>query len=145
MVAMEHNYPELPDSVTMLDSITSDELRRLYQQVLETKPPSRASRVFLMGNIVWTQQVQARKQNPTVLRSQLIKRAMPSRQKKVNHYKPGTRLVREWHGVTYEVVVTDDGYLWQDRVYRSLTAIAREITGANWSGPRFFGLLNKKR
>ena len=142
---MEHNYPELPDSVEMLDSMTSDELRLLYQQVLGTRPPSRASRVFLTGNIAWTQQAQAHNQAPTTLRGELIKRSTPSRQKKVHHYKPGTRLVREWHGVTYEVVVTDDGYLWQDRAYRSLTAIAREITGANWSGPRFFGLLNKKK
>ena len=142
---MEQDHSELPDSVTMLDNMTSDVLRHLYQQMLGTKPPSRASRVFLMGNIAWTQQVQAHNQTPTTLRNQLIKRSTPSRQKKVYHYKPGTRLVREWHGVTYEVMVTDSGYLWQDQVYRSLTAIAREITGANWSGPRFFGLLNKKR
>lgn len=142
---MKQNHPELPGSVTMLDSMTSDELRRLYQQVLGCKSPSRASRVFLTGNIAWTQQAQARKQNPTALRSQLINRANPSRRKKkVNHYKPGTRLVREWHGVTYEVVVTARGYLWQDQVYRSLTAIARQITGANWSGPRFFGLVKSK-
>ena len=142
---MEQNHPELLDSVEMLDGMTSDELRLLYQQVLGIRPPSRASRVFLTGNIAWTLQAQTHKQNPTALRSQLIKRAMPSRQKKVNHYKPGTRLVREWHGITYEVVITDRGYLWQDQYYRSLTAIARVITGANWSGPRFFGLLNNKK
>jgi hypothetical protein len=54
--------------------------------------------------------------------------------------KLGARLVREWHGRTHAVVVTEDGFEFEGRFYRSLTGIAREITGAAWSGPRFFGL-----
>jgi hypothetical protein len=54
--------------------------------------------------------------------------------------KPGTRLIREWQGRTYEVVVLDDGCSWQGTPYRSLSAIARKITGTAWSGPLFFGL-----
>src|SRR6266446_5047010 len=54
--------------------------------------------------------------------------------------KPGTRLMREWQGRTYEVVVLDDGLSWQGTQYRSLSAIARKITGTAWSGPLFFGL-----
>ncbi|NGQ93154.1 DUF2924 domain-containing protein [Rhodobacter sp. HX-7-19] len=54
--------------------------------------------------------------------------------------QPGGRLLREWNGVTHVVEVTGDGYHWNGAVYRSLSAIAREITGAHWSGPRFFGL-----
>src|SRR6202011_5321444 len=53
---------------------------------------------------------------------------------------PGTRLLREWQGRTYEVVVLDDGVSWQGTQYRSLSAIARKITGTAWSGPLFFGL-----
>ena len=52
----------------------------------------------------------------------------------------GTRLVREWRGVTHTVLVHADGFEWNGRRYRSLTIVAREITGAHWSGPRFFGL-----
>jgi len=52
----------------------------------------------------------------------------------------GTRLIREWRGRTYEVVVLDDGFSWQDTHYRSLSAVARTITGTPWSGPLFFGL-----
>ena len=59
--------------------------------------------------------------------------------------KPGTRLVREWHGRTYHVLVCDEGYEYDQRRYRSLSQIAREITGAAWSGPRFFGLKSDKR
>jgi hypothetical protein len=54
--------------------------------------------------------------------------------------KPGTRLMREWQGRTYDVLVLDDGFSWQNTRYRSLSAIARKITGTAWSGPLFFGL-----
>jgi hypothetical protein len=54
--------------------------------------------------------------------------------------KSGTRLVREWQGRTYEVLVLDDGFSWQSTHYPSLSAIARKITGTPWSGPLFFGL-----
>jgi Protein of unknown function (DUF2924) len=55
--------------------------------------------------------------------------------------KPGARLVREWHGRTHAVTVTDDGFQYADMSYPSLTKVARKITGAHWSGPRFFGLV----
>ena len=54
--------------------------------------------------------------------------------------KPGARLVRHWHGKAYCVTVLEDGFEFEDRHYTSLTQIARAITGAAWSGPRFFGL-----
>lgn len=57
--------------------------------------------------------------------------------------KPGTRLVRTWNGKSYHVLVGEDGFEYDGRQFRSLSHIAEEITGAHWSGPRFFGL--KKR
>jgi len=58
--------------------------------------------------------------------------------------RPGTHLVREWNGRTYQVVVGEDGYVLDGKTYKSLSAIARKITGARWSGPRFFGLTNRR-
>ena len=55
----------------------------------------------------------------------------------------GTRLLREWQGVEHTVTVLADGYEWQGRPYRSLSAIARAITGTRWNGPAFFGLRNR--
>lgn len=55
--------------------------------------------------------------------------------------KPGTRLVRRWHDKTYHVLVLESGFQFENRHYASLTPIARTITGAEWSGPRFFGLV----
>ena len=54
--------------------------------------------------------------------------------------KPGTRLVRSWNGKVHSVLVCETGYEFDGRLYASLTQIARDITGAHWSGPRFFGL-----
>ena len=54
--------------------------------------------------------------------------------------KPGARLVRAWGGETHEVLVVEDGFLWRGKTWASLSAIAREMTGTHWSGPRFFGL-----
>ncbi len=54
--------------------------------------------------------------------------------------RPGSHLVREWNGRTYHVEVVDGGYVMDGKSWRSLSAIARHITGARWSGPRFFGV-----
>jgi hypothetical protein len=58
--------------------------------------------------------------------------------------KPGTRLVREWRGVTHMVLIHADGIEWRGQRYRSLSVVAREITGARWSGLRFFGLRQRQ-
>lgn len=52
----------------------------------------------------------------------------------------GTRLIREWNGRTIEVMVRVDAFEWEGRTYKSLSQIAREVTGTHWSGPRFFGM-----
>ncbi len=56
----------------------------------------------------------------------------------------GTRLIREWQGVEHTVTVMKDGYEWQGRPYKSLSAIARAITGTRWNGWVYFGLKNMK-
>ena len=85
---------------------------------------------------------------PVVLRKQLeaaatcTSAAMPAPPLKL---KPGTRLMREWNGTMYSVLVTADGFDFAGRIWTSLTMIARQITGAHQSGPRFFGLKRAKR
>ena len=59
--------------------------------------------------------------------------------------KVGSRLVRNWHGEPHQVLIRDDGFVYRNKLYRSLTPIARDITGSNWSGPRFFGLKGRGR
>ena len=80
---------------------------------------------------------------PVVLRKQLEAAAtcpavaMPELPLKL---KRGTRLMREWNGTMYSVLVTTDGFDFAGRTWSSLTMIARQITGTHQSGPRFFGL-----
>jgi hypothetical protein len=58
--------------------------------------------------------------------------------------KPGTRLVRQWHGRVHHVLVLDEGYEYHGRRFTSLTQIASAITGTHWSGPSFFDLKRRK-
>ena len=58
--------------------------------------------------------------------------------------KAGAHLVREWNGRTYRVEVVEDGYRMDGRTWRSLSGLARHITGTSWSGPRFFGLSKRR-
>jgi hypothetical protein len=70
------------------------------------------------------------------------------RKSKLRHSRmpmAGTRLVREWNGVEHTVTVLRDGFEWQGRTYKSLSAIARAIAGTRWNGWRFFGLREMKR
>lgn len=65
----------------------------------------------------------------------------PSVAKSASPLTPGTLLSREWQGVRHEVIVAPDGRLqWRGGEYRSLSQVARAITGVRWNGPRFFGL-----
>jgi hypothetical protein len=57
--------------------------------------------------------------------------------------KTGTTLVRQWRGHTHTVLVHEDGFEYEGQHYRSLTVIAERVTGAHWSGPRFFGLTKR--
>ncbi len=121
------------------------ELRRAFEAVFNVPLQHRVSLDFIIGNLAWHIQAKQQKQNPNALREKFIKRAHCSTTKYKVSYQPGTRLIREWQGQTFEVTIMDKGYHWQGKQYRSLTAIAHEITGTKWSGPRFFGLNDKKQ
>ena len=77
---------------------------------------------------------------PKGFAEKLAKMADDKTDTKSPELKPGGRLIREWNGVTHVVDVIDDGFVWNGSRHGSLSPIARAITGARWSGPRFFGL-----
>lgn len=77
---------------------------------------------------------------PKKTRRALKDSVAPNSSRPARSVKTGARLVREWNGVLHVVDVVEDGFRYLDRSYRSLSAIATAITGAKWSGPRFFGL-----
>ena len=113
-----------------------------WQQIYGSKPPKGLSRTTL--ELAIRHHAQARKYGglPKETQQHLLRIAreentdltLPQR------IKPGARLVREWNGQSYVVDILESGYLCQEKIYKSLSEIAREITGTRWSGPRFFGL-----
>ena len=119
-------------------------LLQRWRVAFRRDPPPRLSRTLMERAIAYDLQVKAfgglsartrrtlRAAAKAEGRSSLSK--LPSR---------GTRLIRAWHGAVHEIEVLEDGYLWRGERHRSLSAIARAITGTKWSGPRFFGLLAK--
>lgn len=131
------------DSLPTLHQIqqaSRPELLALYRDLLEHPAPKRSSLDFLRGNLAWTIQALQSNKDPAELRARLIKQSTRPSTSGLARYKAGTRLIREWHGQTHEVTILDKGYRWRGKHYTSLTRIAREITGTNWSGPRFFGI-----
>jgi hypothetical protein len=104
--------------------------------------PPRLSRALMQKAIAYELQVEAFGGLPSRTRRALRAGAKADgRSTLTNLPGRGTRLIREWHGTVHDVEVLEDGYLWRGVRHRSLSAIARAITGTRWSGPRFFGLV----
>jgi Protein of unknown function (DUF2924) len=121
-------------------------LVRLWQGLFETKPPKGASQPLLAALMAYD--IQAQRHGGLGVREQhKLSRLASGEPEKITtpHLKPGARLVREWNGVSHVVDIREEGVFYRDQHYRSLSAVARAITGAHWSGPRFFGLINRKR
>lgn len=133
----------LDDELGALASFSPVQLREKWSTMEGTRPPSLPP--ALLRQLV-AQRLQERRHGALpVLVARELKRlategpgAEPARRRV--ELTPGTRLVREWNGQTVTVEVLDKGFTYADRAWRSLSEIARHVTGAHWSGPRFFGL-----
>jgi hypothetical protein len=118
------------------------ELRRQWEGLTRTLAP-KISRDLLILALGHQLQVQAYGGLPPALKQQLVDDEGGACRKvmAVMALRPGTRLVREWNGVSHVVRVEGEGrFVWRDQNWSSLSRIAREITGTRWSGPAFFGL-----
>jgi len=132
-----------------LQTIPYDELRREWRRLYRAEAPRRVSRDLLELAVGWKIQEQTYGGLDAVTKRQLaalaatLERDGDIRRSRVTRLKPGAKMIREWHGETHTVIVREDGFEWKGRSWRSLSAIAREITGVHWSGPRFFGTSGK--
>jgi len=139
----------LDDQLEELRSCSSSVLREQWRKVFRTVAPDMAPDLTRRA-IAWRLQERAHGGlPPTAMKAIQALQGNMARNGGIEAVaspalKPGTRLVREWHSRTYHVLVCDEGYEYDGRRYRSLSQIAREITGAAWSGPRFFGLKSSK-
>lgn len=137
---MDMNPADKFPSLEHLPALGISDLKSLYEKLHHRPAPARASAEFLRGNIAWSMQATKLGKSPATLRQALIKRSNGRASRTTSTNRAGTRLIRDWQGQTHEVTVLEKGYSWQGKRYRSLSRIAKEITGSRWSGPRFFGL-----
>jgi len=137
------------DRLAALGTLSLPEMRAEWRRLYRSPPP-RLSREMLVRALAYRIQEKAGgglrpaisrrlkeyggKDDVMTLGGRNIADALP---------KPGTRLVREWNGRTYTVTITENGFAYNGQTYNSLTKVASIITGAHWSGPRFFGLNSK--
>jgi len=118
---------------------------------LKGSEPSRLSRDLMLRAVAYTLQIRVFGEPPASAIKKFgasigeVGEVMPTAEQPRRDLSAGARLVREWHGRTHSVEVLKEGFLFEGKVYRSLSEIARFITGSHWSGPRFFGLTKKRR
>lgn len=148
----------MPQSISAMDieaeidalaALSRSELIDLWQARLSAKAPKNMSHRLLMSAIAYEMQVQRYGGlKPAVRRrlEKIVQASTAGREVQVtaaSRLRPGARLIREWNGSSHVVEVIEGGYTWKGERYRSLSAVARAITGARWSGPRFFGLTSE--
>lgn len=142
---------DVAETVARLAALTIFELRIEWRRLHRSPPPMRLSRDLLIRGISYRLQEMAHGGlSKAVMRKLKTLGADPRHRDNRNtappiSLKPGMRLVRELRGTTHLVLICSEGVEWRGRRYPSLSAVAREITGARWSGPRFFGLSKAER
>lgn len=135
----------IPNSIDEIAALDIPKLSILWSEVLGNQPLKRASRDLMVRAIAYRLQEQRHGGLRPSTRRQLDRITQDLAADRVPSpapaaIKPGTRLLREWHGVIHEVIILETGVQYQGRIWASLSAVAREVTGTRWSGPRFFGL-----
>lgn len=136
------------EALSAIAGLSRADLIAHWEAVYGRPPPKGISRRLLEYSAAYALQVKAHGGLKPARRRELTRPVGPDVTESVSRTPPaakqtlsqGARLVREWHGRTHTVDVADDGFLYDGRCFGSLSEIARAITGARWSGPRFFGL-----
>lgn len=136
----------LAREIDTLADLARSELVERWRTYFRTEPPKGISRSLLFRAVAY--QMQAKRYGGLKPATDRRLRRIAEGTVDSNHgsrkassaLHPGARLVREWNGVSHVVDVIEGGFIWKGERHRSLSAIARAITGARWSGLRFFGL-----
>lgn len=139
------NQPRSPEAIAAeierLADLPTMDLKAVWAAVFGRQPPKGLWRDLLLRMLAWRLQEEAfgGHDKPTLryLEQFGLKRVGDARCQRL---KAGTVLVREFGGARHCVIIAAEGFVWQEKTYSSLSAIARIITGTNWNGPRFFGL-----
>ena len=147
------NFPDpIPARLAALKAMKTPELKAQWRELFDSEPPP-FNRRYLESRLAYRIQELAYGglKPETVKRLERLGEELDGGDRSKSRIradlKPivGTRLIREWQGVEHVVTVTADGYEWQGRPYKSLSSVARAITGTRWNGWVFFGLKNRRR
>ena len=143
--------PDIPAQVAQLQSFSRTQLLELWQKLYHKTAPQGIRRELLIPFLAYRIQEKAYGGLKPSTRSELrriareLEKSKDSPKFKVrSRAKTGTRIYREWRGETHEVTVSGAGYEYRGLAFRSLSQIARKITGVQWSGPAFFRLNNAR-
>ena len=129
---------ELERRIVALENLSSSALRAEWQRLARTAPP-RISPAMMRLALAWEYQARALGGLPRTTQQKLAQLA--GGKSHTAEVRAGMRLTREWDGVVHVVTVSEDRIIrWRDKEWRSLSEVARAITGTRWSGPAFFGL-----
>ena len=136
---------DLEAKIRELADLPRPDLTERWRQLYRAEPPKGISRPLLTRTVAYGMQVKRYGGLKLAVRRQLRKiadggSAGVAANVKTARIVPGMRLIREWNGVVHTVDVVEGGFMWNGRTWKSLSAVAEAITGARWSGPRFFGL-----
>jgi hypothetical protein len=140
MTRRSTDHETIEAEIDRIRSLGLDQLRALWHTTLRCSPPPAFTKDLMARFICWHIQEQAHggvDANNTKL---LVGLARGNKRGSDRRLKTGTVLVREYQGDRHTVTVVPGGYVWRDETYASLSAIACNITGTTWNGPRFFGL-----
>jgi hypothetical protein len=141
---------EIEDEIAGLIDQSTHELRLAWRKLHRTGPPLGLSRDLMIRALANKLQEHAQG-GPSLTLWRRLQRLAGDFEKGALSFDPGSvlktgaTLVRQWRGHTHTVLVREDGFEHEGQRYRSLTVIAERITGAHWSGPRFFGVTRRAR
>lgn len=142
-----HKSLDIADRAKQLERLGRNALVLEWTRINKRHPPLNLSRALLLKAVAYQLQEFAHGglKNATRERLRKIAAGVGGEKDASAQLNSGTRLLREWHGVTHEVVIEEKGARYQGKVYHSLSEVARVITGTKWSGPVFFGLRKRSK
>jgi hypothetical protein len=130
----------LEAEIDRVRSLGLDGLRARWRTTFRSSPPPALTKDLMARMVAWEIQEQALGGPDAATRKLLDSLARGEKPESRRRLKTGTVLVREYQGGRHTVTVVPGGFLWRDTTYKSLSTVARAITGTAWNGPRFFGL-----
>ncbi len=141
---------EISAKIRELPYLRTRQLRMLWEELFAKPPHPKLRRDLMIPILAYQVQESAYGGLKASTRRRLEKLAAelernPSGALQSSVLKPGTKLIRHWHGERHEVLANDEGFDYRGKRYKSLSEIAREITDARWSGPRFFGIRQARK